>query len=68
CQDNWENYTCVDLGACRSRPCKNNATCIPSKSSTTMFTCSCLTNFTGEVCETALVCLSSPCLQGTTCQ
>ena len=64
CIDDWEKYRCIDPGQCKTEPCKNKGTCIPTESG---FSCNCIGNFTGHVCETPLMCLQSPCRAGENC-
>ena len=64
CVDDWEAYRCVDPGLCKTQPCKNGGTCIPTESG---YSCNCIGNFTGKACETPLICLQSPCKAGETC-
>ncbi|XP_021356254.1 neurogenic locus notch homolog protein 1-like, partial [Mizuhopecten yessoensis] len=50
---------------CDLSPCLNGGTCSASSGST--FTCSCVSGFTGDTCETNAPCDLSPCLNGGTC-
>ena len=64
CVDEWEAYKCVAPGQCGKKPCRNNGICIPTANG---YTCNCRGNFTGTVCETPIICLTSPCKSNENC-
>ena len=52
CQDNWHGEHCENYDPCQPNPCKNQGLCI---SNGHQFTCNCLNNYDGKICE------KSPC-------
>ncbi|XP_025201827.1 neurogenic locus protein delta [Melanaphis sacchari] len=52
---------------CQPDPCRNGATCVPSKDSSS-YTCKCAPGFAGAHCHLPDHCQKNPCLNGGTCQ
>ncbi|XP_065701170.1 delta and Notch-like epidermal growth factor-related receptor isoform X2 [Patagioenas fasciata] len=70
CEDEFRGSQCEEFDACQSQPCQNNATCtdVVQKHDGNNFTCSCLTGYTGELCQSEVDhCIQQPCQNGGTC-
>lgn len=68
CPIGFSGPTCHQVtNHCQPDPCRNGATCIPSKDSSS-YTCKCAAGFAGAHCHLPDHCQKSPCLNGGTCQ
>ncbi|XP_056260248.1 protein crumbs homolog 2a [Seriola aureovittata] len=55
---------CVSDDTCKTEPCQNGGECTITFND---FTCSCLEEYTGKICERRVWCVSDPCVNGGHC-
>ncbi|XP_036362858.1 uncharacterized protein LOC115216258 [Octopus sinensis] len=62
---NATNCVSVEANICKTNPCANNGTCVPSGHS---YSCNCTNGFTGRKCEKMVdLCAPNPCYFNSTC-
>ncbi|XP_075425526.1 delta and Notch-like epidermal growth factor-related receptor [Ascaphus truei] len=71
CEAAYMGSYCEEFNACHGYPCQNNATCsdVPQRHSGKNATCTCLTGYTGQRCQSVVDhCSPQPCGNGATCE